>query len=101
MSELINRKYIKYHTILEPRGDGQYVEVEVAYRDDIEILPTIKCEYGCEIYRRSPDVEPITDEMVIRCKHCRFYGDSVIGWCYWRNEHTNADDFCSKGERGR
>lgn len=35
---LIRRQDIKYHTQLEAMGNGQYEEVEVAYKNDIESL---------------------------------------------------------------
>lgn len=40
MSDLINRQNIKYHVQLEAMGNGQYEEVEVAYKNDIESLPS-------------------------------------------------------------
>lgn len=40
MSDLISRADIPYHKQLEPMGNGQYVEVEVAYKDDIDALPS-------------------------------------------------------------
>ena len=40
MSDLIGRQDIKYHTQLEAMGNGQYEEVEIAYKDDIESLPS-------------------------------------------------------------
>ena len=40
MSDLISRQDIKYHTQLEAMGNGQYEEVEVAYKNDIESLPS-------------------------------------------------------------
>lgn len=44
MSDLISRADIPYHKQLEPMGNGQYVDVEVAYKDDIEALPSIEAE---------------------------------------------------------
>ncbi len=44
MSDLISRADIPYHKQLEPMDNGQYVEVEVAYKDDIEALPSFEAE---------------------------------------------------------
>ena len=57
MSDLISRQDIKYHTQLEAMGNGQYEEVEVAYKNDIESLP-------------SAETQPITCD---GCKHVGTY----------------------------
>ena len=44
MSDLISRADIPYHKQLEPMGNGQYFEVEVAYKDDIDALPSAEAE---------------------------------------------------------
>lgn len=41
-TDLISRQAIKYHTQLEAMGNGQYEEVEVAYKSDIESLPSVE-----------------------------------------------------------
>lgn len=38
--DLISRSDIQYHKQLEPIGNGQYSDVEVAYKDDIDALPS-------------------------------------------------------------
>jgi len=45
MSDLISRADIQYHTQLEPMGNGQYSEVEVAYKNDIDALPSAEAEW--------------------------------------------------------
>lgn len=40
--DCISRADIEYHTQLEARGNGQYEEVEVAYKSDIESLPSVE-----------------------------------------------------------
>lgn len=82
MSDLISRQDIKYHTQLEAMGNGQYEEVEVAYKNDIESLPSADA------------VE------VVRCKDCKWRGH----WgCALRivndGDKPKDDDFCSFGER--
>lgn len=42
--DCISRADIEYHTQLEARGNGQYEEVEVAYKSDIESLPPVEPE---------------------------------------------------------
>lgn len=39
-ADLISRADIQYHTQLEPMGNGQYSDVEVAYKNDIDALPS-------------------------------------------------------------
>ena len=39
--DCISRADIEYHTQLEARGNGQYEEVEVAYKSDIDNLPQV------------------------------------------------------------
>lgn len=50
VADLISRADIQYHTQLEPMGNGQYRNVEVAYKDDIDALP-------------SAEAEPMTEEV--------------------------------------
>lgn len=40
MSDLISRQAIVYHTQLEAMGNGVYEEVDVAYRSEIESIPS-------------------------------------------------------------
>lgn len=40
MSDLINRQDIRYDSMLRPLGNGNYEECEVAYRDEIEAMPS-------------------------------------------------------------
>lgn len=40
-TDCISRADIEYHTQLEARGNGQYEEVEVAYKSDIDNLPPV------------------------------------------------------------
>lgn len=50
MSDLISRQDIKYHVQLEAMGNGQYEEVEIAYRSDIESLPSVDRPTGEWVY---------------------------------------------------
>lgn len=36
---------------------------------------------------------------IVRCGECKHYGNEMLGWCYELNRATNADKFCSYGER--
>lgn len=40
-TDCISRADIEYHTQLEANGNGQYEEVEVAYKSDIDNLPPV------------------------------------------------------------
>ena len=42
--DLISRADIVYHKQLEPMGNGQYEEVEVAYKSDIDGIPSVSAE---------------------------------------------------------
>ena len=42
MSDLINRQDIRYESMLRPLGNGNYEECEVAYRDEIEAMPSVE-----------------------------------------------------------
>ena len=50
--DLISRQNIKYHTQLEAMGNGQYEEVEVAYKNDIESLPSADEQDNNRLYIR-------------------------------------------------
>lgn len=40
MSDLINRQGIRYEKMLRPCGDGNYEYCDIAYKDEIEALPS-------------------------------------------------------------
>lgn len=42
MSRLIDADAIRYEPMLSARGNGQYVNVMVAYKDQIDDMPTIE-----------------------------------------------------------
>lgn len=42
MSRLIDANLIQYEPMLSPKGNGQYEEVLVAYKSQIDDLPTIE-----------------------------------------------------------
>ena len=42
MSRLIDADLIQYEPMLSPKGNGQYEEVSVAYKSQIDDLPTIE-----------------------------------------------------------
>ena len=44
MSRLIDSNLIQYEPMLSPKGNGQYEEVLVAYKSQIDDLPTIDPE---------------------------------------------------------
>lgn len=64
--DLIRRSDIQYHTQLEPMGNGQYSDVEVAYKDDIDALPSADAEWiPCS--ERLPDAEYGEGDSVLCC----------------------------------
>ena len=44
MSDLISRQGIRYEKMLRPLGDGNYEYCDVAYRDEIDALPSAQPE---------------------------------------------------------
>ena len=46
MSRLIDADLIQYEPMLSPKGNGQYEEVSVAYKSQIDDLPTIERKKG-------------------------------------------------------
>ena len=84
MSDLISRQDIKYHTQLEAMGNGQYEEVEVAYKNDIESLPSADA------------VE------VVRCKDCYYAEDDITHmFCVYFHHKVYEDDYCSNAVERR
>lgn len=65
--DLISRQDIKYHTQLEAMGNGQYEEVEVAYKNDIESLPSADRSTG-EWIMHIDDLYP--EESTQECSNC-------------------------------
>lgn len=53
--DLIHRQDIKYHVQLEAMGNGQYEEVEVAYKNDIESLPSAETPTVSEKHQLSEE----------------------------------------------
>lgn len=76
---LIDADELEYHKQLEAFGNGQYEDVEVVYKCDIDNAPTIDA------------VE------VVRCKDCKKHGMSN---CYmWGDVTTDDWMWCCDGER--
>ena len=69
MSDLTSRQDIKYHTQLEAMGNGQYEEVEVAYKNDIESLPSAD---------RPKNMIHIDDVYRLIAGHSDYHGDSIL-----------------------
>ena len=85
--DLISRQNIKYHTQLEAMGNGQYEEVEVAYKNDIESLPSADRPIGEWI--------DIANDEYYRCSLCGC--ESGYAFYYCPNcgadmNETRADD---------
>lgn len=82
VSDLINRQDIKYHVQLEAMGNGQYEEVEVAYKNDIDDLPCVDAV------------------KVVRCKNCE-YGqyDCTHMYCDYFCHKVYETDYCSNAVR--
>ena len=86
MTRYIDADKIEYEDMLYPRGDGNYEECQIAYRDQIDDIPTANV------------VE------VVRCKDCKYWQDNNGGYpnqnCRWMKDETpDDDDYCSYGER--
>ena len=87
----IDADKIEYEDMLRPHGNGNYEECQIAYRDQIDDIPTA-------------DVPSSDSVEVVRCKDCK-YGkkDSLFVGGYecsiFDNSNVEADDYCSYGER--
>lgn len=66
MSDLISRQDIKYHVQLEAMGNGQYEEVEIAYKSDIESLPSAEAPTVSEKHQLSEETPTYTSTDLIR-----------------------------------
>lgn len=93
MSRYIDADKIEYEDMLYPRGDGNYEECQIAYRDQIDDIPT------------SDVVE------VVRCKDCKYhYSWKDVDDCFYHacerwgdnlgyDADVDVNYFCSFGER--
>lgn len=83
MGDLIRRADIEYHTQLEARGNGQYEEVEVAYKSDIDnlppVTPTERTGKWAVAYldHESIGVRPKT----LYCSECNWLTSVPSAWC--------------------
>lgn len=88
MSDLISRNDIRYEKMLRPFGDGNYEYCDVAYRDEIEALPSVESE-------------------LVRCKDCKWYdiahpyGSDItyVFHCKINGRFFEALHYCGFGER--
>ena len=83
MSDLISRQDIKYHVQLEAMGNGQYEEVEIAYKNDIESLPSADAvQIPIKLEKRYPQSrdEDITDAFMRGYLAGRSSADRPTGW---------------------
>lgn len=64
--DLISRQDIKYHVHLEAIGNGHYEEVEIAYKNDIESLPSAEPNIKCiaQIRIDQDDMEDLVNKTV-------------------------------------
>lgn len=70
MTDLISRADIPCHTQLEPMGNGQYSDVEVAYKTDIDALPSAEAVH-IETYRE-------LYEKYVKLKHASAEADPIV-----------------------
>ena len=73
--DLIRRADIQYHTQLEPMGNGQYSDVEVAYKDDIDALPSADAVHGYTEWLEKIIVEAETFEWLCEDTPCKEWCD--------------------------
>lgn len=74
-TDCISRANIEYHTQLEARGNGQYEEVEVAYKSDIDNLPPVTPPK-----RVVAQISVDTEELIERIKEEYGITDKVGEW---------------------
>lgn len=74
MSRLIDADLIQYEPMLSPKGNGQYEEVSVAYKSQIDDLPTIEGRKTGKWEEREVLTEKVIDEwQSARCSVCGRY----------------------------
>lgn len=79
MSRLIDADLIQYEPMLSPKGNGQYEEVSVAYKSQINDLPTIERKKGKWI--KGIGENGVTTSLFCSC-------------CYYENPHWDDWNFC-------
>lgn len=106
MTDLISRADIPYHTQLEPMGNGQYSDVEVAYKTDIDALPSAEttgalddaiAKYVEDGLMELPSADAVQGEWIdidnyyrlATCSHCH----KITMFEKW-GEYTKPYDFC-------
>ena len=83
MSRYIDADLIEYEPMCRARGNGMYEDCEIAYKDQIDDIPTA-------------DVVE-----VVRCKDCKYYNaidTDRLSECK-KGFETYGNDYCSYGER--
>ena len=71
---LIDADLIKYEPMLSPKGNGQYEEVSVAYKSQIDDLPTIEERKTGKWEERKVSSEKVIEEwQSARCSACGRY----------------------------
>lgn len=89
MSRYIDAENIEYTSMCRARGDGMYEDCEIAYKDEIDDIPTA-------------DVVK-----VVRCKDCKHnyrrttwnHGERDNPDCKYTNYVRDNDFYCKFGER--
>lgn len=90
--KLIDADLIQYEPMLSPKGNGQYEEVSVAYKSQIDDLPTIERKTGKWILTEDDDYEYCT------CSECGYQNGenwmngSDIPFCAMCGADMRGDD---------
>lgn len=114
MSDLISRQDIEWHDYLVADGNGMYHNEKVAYKSQVDDLPSAqpepKCADGC-IYGWGSDeckhCDVSAQPEIIRCKDCKWSDWYTIEeggkqYCHCIEADRfgwTADDYCSYAER--
>ena len=118
----IDADKIEYEEMLYPRGDGNYEECQIAYRDQIDDIQTADVvegdkaqkeidywhdkaqSYEQTILKLSLNKSDVVE--VVRCKDCKWrdtiprFNVFLSNGCRWHEaESPDDDDYCSYGER--
>jgi hypothetical protein len=88
---------------------GKWIDADALKKriDDCDICnicpdKDVRCDYDCDFPDcLTPKWETLIDSApsidIVRCAECKYY-EAKEDWCYWRDEYTEPEYFCSYGE---
>ena len=84
MRRYIDADKIEYEDMLRPRGDGNYEECQIAYRDQIDDIPTADVRENVRGEWQPIEVQPYFKKHFntsVACSVCHRKGDKRWNFC--------------------